>query len=448
MDCSTIRVAALFSAMIMSACSAEGVRSPIVASPTVESPDGFITYDDLLAEVAAEVVGFGGMFFDDSGALNVYLTATEPDTQAPSRETIKAALTRVFGDDILTTIRHDEGAPAPQMVAVDLKVIQGQFDIPTLLEARRYADNTLSLDGVVFTDLDEARNRVSIGVENEAARQQVVRMLDELGISPDMVIIEDVEPVRPLALTQQFRPPLGGIQIQKNFGAPCTLGFHATRNGVRGFVTNSHCTNVWGGAENTLFFQPVDSIAAEHIGVELVDPPYWSGGWCPRGRSCRFSDSAFVGYTADVAASLGPSAPGRIARTDPPGAIFIDDSNPSFQIVSKAAWPLVGLVLSKVGRTTGWTSGTVTNTCTNVNTGSQRMHLCQVRFERPREDFPDNPLSAEGDSGAPVFRLLGGNNVSLYGILWGGAGIVSYFSPMQSIEGELGALTVTPVELP
>ena len=50
-----------------------------------------------------------------------------------------------------------------------------------------------------------------------------------------------------------------------------------------------------------------------------------------------------------------------------------------------------------------------------------------------------------GDSGAPVFRWgygneTFGNNVELFGVLWGGNGTSFVFSAMSNIEWELGPL--------
>jgi hypothetical protein len=86
-----------------------------------------------------------------------------------------------------------------------------------------------------------------------------------------------------------------------------------------------------------------------------------------------------------------------------------------------------------VGRTSGWTTGRVTNTCVIVGVnGTDIAQLCQniVRARvRP------------GDSGAPVFK--GSSNVTLVGILWGGddTGTQFVYSPMTNVERELGALT-------
>jgi hypothetical protein len=89
----------------------------------------------------------------------------------------------------------------------------------------------------------------------------------------------------------------------------------------------------------------------------------------------------------------------------------------------------------KVGRTTGWTRGSVGATCVNVNvSGSNITQLCQTLV---------SARVGGGDSGSPVFRRQGsGSNVTLVGILWGGSGTSLYvYSPLSNIEAELGALT-------
>jgi hypothetical protein len=93
----------------------------------------------------------------------------------------------------------------------------------------------------------------------------------------------------------------------------------------------------------------------------------------------------------------------------------------------------VGQTVSKVGRTTGTSSGVVTNTCVNTNvSGSQLTQLCQTFV---------SAAVGSGDSGSPVFT--GSGNVTLVGILWGGSsnGAQFVFSPLRSIKDELGAFT-------
>jgi hypothetical protein len=89
--------------------------------------------------------------------------------------------------------------------------------------------------------------------------------------------------------------------------------------------------------------------------------------------------------------------------------------------------------VNKVGRTTGWTQGKVTNKCVNVSvSGTKIVQLCQTLVSAH--------LGA-GDSGSPVFK--GTSSITLTGILWGGnsSGTQFVFSPISNIEKELGALT-------
>jgi hypothetical protein len=98
--------------------------------------------------------------------------------------------------------------------------------------------------------------------------------------------------------------------------------------------------------------------------------------------------------------------------------------------------------LHKVGRTTGWTSGNVTNSCVTVNVSQSNIALlCQTIVQRS-----GTVIVAGGDSGSPVFRPTGSSDeVELVGILWGGSssGNLFVFSPLKNIQVELGDLTAT-----
>ena len=82
-----------------------------------------------------------------------------------------------------------------------------------------------------------------------------------------------------------------------------------------------------------------------------------------------------------------------------------------------------------MGRTSGWTQGPVVKTCIDANIGGDITILCQDEVNAGIES---------GDSGAPVFRLLSGGRVVLYGIAWA---IPFTFSAMENIELELGELS-------
>jgi hypothetical protein len=111
----------------------------------------------------------------------------------------------------------------------------------------------------------------------------------------------------------------------------------------------------------------------------------------------------------------------------------------SFTIGSESNATSFSGTVNKVGRTTGWTAGQVTNSCVTVNvSGSKVQLLCQTIVQNNNAT-----IVSGGDSGSPVF--IGTSNVQLAGILWGGStdGHLFVFSPLASIKAELGGFTAT-----
>lgn len=290
--------------------------------------------------------------------------------------------------------------------------------------------------GVVFTDVDESTGRIRIGVMDRGVEGIVRERLPAFGIVSTLVDVVETEPIVQLAtLRDQVRPVVGGLQIRfSNY--VCTLGFPAIRGGVLGFVTNSHCSGKQGSVDGMNYYQPVNQVAAEYIGRETVDPSYFRGGRCPRGKLCRYSDSIFAAGASGVNFDLG-----KIARTDSfnTGSLTIDSGGLArFNISGKGAATLGGTV-NKVGRTTGWTRGTVTAKCANVAvSGTNFLNLCQDIVES------SSVIVGGGDSGSKVFVQNSGDDVTLVGLLWGGntAGTLFVFSPLSNVEQELGTLTV------
>jgi hypothetical protein len=185
--------------------------------------------------------------------------------------------------------------------------------------------------------------------------------------------------------------------------------------------------------DGTTYYQPLNQIANDVIGTEIADPPYVRNrNGCPRGRRCRWSDSNFSSLAGPRAVTIG-----EIARTTGLNSLTIDAGNPTFTITGEGAVG-VGATANKVGRTTGWTRGTVTNTCVNTGvSGSPIVLICQTFVTGT------GVIVGGGDSGSPVFTTPGGNgNVTLLGGLWGGNGSGTQFvySPMANIEADLGEL--------
>ena len=300
------------------------------------------------------------------------------------------------------------------------------------------------IEGVVFTDADETRNLLVVGVVNLGLAKAVEQKLKQLGIPLSSVEIVKTEPiVFATSLRDYVRPLEGGLQIAFVDGGLayyCTMGFNAVRpdaNGVdvHGFMVNSHCTTEKFQVDGTDHYQPWLSPSSQLIGNEIADPPAFKNGECVKGKKCRYSDAAFDQLAGSVSATLCS-----IARPDDfnNGSLTLDTVDSSFNIVGELEGnAAMGTTLNKVGRTTGWTQGAVTMSCvdTGVQGGGNILLLCQ--------DFVGAEVDG-GDSGSPVFEIVPGtNDVTLNGILWGGASDGSYFvySPISNIETDLGHLT-------
>jgi hypothetical protein len=392
----------------------KAAKSNLAAAPA-PAQTGDETYDDHLANVAKQVPGFGGMFFDQDGTLQVYMVGQKEPLSAASMAFLEDVITREIGR-------------GERLSGRGLEIREGQYDFLALHRwNQQMSPEVLNLPGVVSTDNNERENRLQIGITNSpGVREEVEKVLSTLGVPPEAVLFSEEKPIEQY-LRSRRRPLRGGLQI--NFGNfLCTLGFIAVRNGVNGYVTNSHCTTTQGGVQNTVEHQPSASGTTNRVGIEIADPTYFSGSGCPAGRVCRRSDSSFI----QVPHPSGPAvtiARGTIAR--PAVNSFTWNGVDIFNITSEGS-ALVGQAVTKVGRTTGRTAGTVSQTCVNTNvSGSNITQLCQTFA---------NYGNAGGDSGSPVFRITTLPSVVLVGINWGGNGTTSVFSPITQIQQELGAL--------
>ncbi len=303
-----------------------------------------------------------------------------------------------------------------------------------LKEWNNKAGALFDMKNIVYTDVDEKQNRLKIGI-NDSDFKEVEKRLDQLGIPRDAVIIEKTDPIIYTAtLRDRIRPIQGGLQIAFSIYG-CTEGFNGIRSGINGFVTASHCTNKQGGVESTQHYQPTVS-TNNLIGTEIADPVYSMSKCLAKGiigRVCRYSDSEYSSLASGVSGNLG-----LIERPDSKNTYSLIIAG-SFRITSEGA-SLVGQSVNKVGRTTGWTQGTVTNTCINVGvSGTNIVQLCQ--------DIVSANVGP-GDSGSPVFRITNNpqqNDIQLRGILWGGnsAGTLFVYSPIANVQrsDELGPIT-------
>jgi hypothetical protein len=139
---------------------------------TVES------YDELLARVEERAPGFGGMFIGQDGRLAVYLLDTSRLAAA------RSAIEIVFG--------------AERLPAKGVRALRGQYTVSQLRGWTESATGMLDVSGVTMVDLDEAKNRVAIGIDDNSRTRTVEQALVSLGIPRRAVVIAVTEQIRPL----------------------------------------------------------------------------------------------------------------------------------------------------------------------------------------------------------------------------------------------------------
>lgn len=372
--------------------------------------------DREFAELGEKIPGFAGFYFDESGATVIRLV------DLGQKELTKR---------ILAPILSSRGKSLTVM-----KFVKADYSFTQLTAWREHFPEILPIEGVTSTSIDKRANRIRIGVANEIARQRVSAKLSALGIPLEAVELFQEAPATFYAsLSDYTRPVPGSVQIEFSDGTNtygCTLGFGAYTNGEADmkFLTNSHCTAVRGQVEYTNYYQPTRTTDSYRIGVEVQDPAYLTGGVCPTGFSCRFSDAAvatFYGASGD----LGKLARTTVRSTGDSASMTIDASKPRIQIISSFGHPYVGETLDKIGARTGWTTGIVTDDCADIPVDNIIL-WCQLKVDAG---------AWHGDSGSPVFYYYGDFGSTLAGILWGGPGTLDnrhifYMSSMNDIGSD------------
>jgi hypothetical protein len=379
------------------------------------------TLDEQYIALAEQTPGFGGLYLDpETGRTVVRLKDLGKAPEA--RKAVQAFLN---GRGITPLLLP--GTPRAGGTLQDLTFVKGDYDFRELAQWRRQIEET-ALEVITMSDVDEVKNRVFIGVLDEAAREQVAGSLEGLGIPAKAVVLKVIPPVEVDNLQGFARPVRGGLQVE----APgvCTLGFVALREypgqiydfgGPRYVITNSHCTSAFAVDSNDVIGQPN---LANPIGTEFSDPPFRNNSsdpLCPTSSFiCRRSDAAmFELYDNSSATSTfnGVATASGLTLT---GTTFYAGKQQGYATNQRVA---------KIGRTTGQTSGTITNTCVNVPIAG-RIMVCQMYATYS---------VAGGDSGSPVWYTDLSGNRWILGIHWGRDNLQnrSIFSVWTSVYEEI-----------
>ena len=293
-------------------------------------------------------------------------------------------------------------------------------------------DDVWANSHVTGTDLAEQNNRIEISLDDLDHQNDILAILTKLNIPHGAVQLQE----RGIAIPQQHLQErahnngeaIGAYQIKPANLGECSIGFITQRAGTAGLVTAGHCTEAFpwdGGIENTTFYQPTNANPDHEIGNETRDPAFSAMASCPSDHTCRKSDSAFITFDAGVSYERG-----HIAKPASLGSVNVDtDSN--LKVKYEGGSVYVGKTLHRFGRSSGYRTGSVTNTCATVYLGNDRSLLCQYLMAI---------TSLGGDSGSPYYTPVGStDNVRLYGIhmgIWDGSKVVS---PLGGIYSDLGS---------
>lgn len=397
-----------------------------------------------LVELSRRIPGFGGFHFDASG--NLVVTMTAQGRLGPEVRGRFEAKLAGFKERLPRAHRAQKGGGS-------FLTRTGQF---TFLQLAGWRDEVVSsvlgIPGVIFVDLDEAANRVAVGIDRArfaSVRGSASAALASGHVPQAAVAYVEASAVVPeqtssgTTVDDRRRPLIGGLAMDYSqndvYIDGCTIGFIAEYNGRRGFITNSHCSYKEWGTENTEYHQSTYD-GGSSVGFEYKDSGGSSCGFLSS-RNCRKSDATFAIVNVDaelgaIARTTWVGGPGR------PAAGSEEIASGSQQvIVSKATSTAQGEIVEKVGRTTGWTTGSVERSCVEVSVSSTKVLRCQ--------HFTSYG-SGGGDSGSPVFTTewryvyVNPYRVSLRGVHSGATqdGVYAVFSPISGIEADLGAMTV------
>ncbi|HWR50541.1 MAG TPA: hypothetical protein VN428_05515 [Bryobacteraceae bacterium] len=293
--------------------------------------------------------------------------------------------------------------------------------------------------GIVTIGVDVMANVVRLRVVDVATRRRVEAFAIERGIPPSGLIIEEVEMAYAPDLSgnragtlmtgttnlRAYRSPLsGGWQIawwDNGSSGLCTAAATLKQSTSKVFLSAAHCGQRF-ATTGTRFDQPT---LGNRIGAEISDAAWLPAntGVCQFGTGvdCRYSDGVIGLYdiaTRGALGSVGKPIVRNPAYSDPT-VVTVDDLNSTFSIAGTYPYPHVGETVHHVGRTTGWQSGTVAETCTDMYrldapTNRNFVLLCQSRV---------TATSGKGDSGGPAFFFNSEmNSVTLVGMVWSGGG--------------------------
>jgi hypothetical protein len=408
----------------------------VIAAVQLATPDRSDEVE--FVRLATNASSSAAYYIDDAGVFTVWVRDSIDDGKA-----ITAARA------LLPALRPTFGRPVSGPV-----IRRAQFTFAQLAAWRDalFANALNRIDGVTMLDLNEATNRVVVGLDQrfgQSLRGTVLQLLPKLGIDSNAVVFVTRKTASAngrmlknarygYSLTSAVDTMVGGLNYIYKWasnpanGGGCTIGTIVDYGGSPAMLSASHCS------ENS--FVPNGDVAYQSYATdprfahETVDAAGYTCGL----RTCRGSDANIWPLDAGV-----KSLQGLIAKTTSStstwgtaGSIIWNSSDPYFITIAYVASITSGAAIQKMGAATGYTTGFVTGTCVDIQVPHTRSITCMTETST----YVDL-----GDSGGPFFVLSGnGSYVYLAGITGAidpGA-MRSYYSPVTRIATDLGAMNV------
>ena len=386
-----------------------------------ESASPGITSRDVYSNIARELPGgFGGVYFDADGVLNVLLVDVERWPEARRQ---------LEGEPLIQARR--ESSRGADFELSTARVVQANWPhdrlhdwLDDLLLELRAHGRTARISGVRVHS-----NVVYLGMASNDDVSTIHEIAARLSIPAEALVAEVVQGAIPLqtSVHHRIRPVPGGVQIRYGGQGICTIGPNIVRSPVGypaepGFLVASHCSNTPFqpfDPNNVTFYEqpeaPTSPVSFWRIGNRGVDVPlfpcveHWVG--------CRNSDAATALYhsyaSGDTARIAKPAGRNNSIYT-------LDPSTPRFEMIPYLwEWVTDGEVVEKVGRATGWTGGMVVDGCmTVIVTKPPPGYAIRCAMIVDAE-------AGASDSGAPVFRIIDSPEVQIAGTLFSGWGTCS-----------------------
>lgn len=374
-------------------------------------------FEDDILRAEAKAPTLGGIFLDSAGVLTAYVVDSTKDELA--RSALQTLLVQTG-----TMVGHALGG------ARRIQIRRGLFAFSELVAGQQALAVRPNVK-LVTLDANEAINQISVGVLDSAGLKQVFADSRSLGI-PDAAISVSIMSNAPTIATDlagRFRPTIGGVVLSANAPSPptsatCSLGWNVTRvdsGAVQFYITAAHCLKAilgedvgpGSGISGGISYQPGNLTSDELGSLSYVSE--WNESGCDgaHGTLCTSSDVMQIRYYAGI---TGTKA---VAKTQVVGTSSAGSTDQVGLFTSNGLTAAVaGQSVDKVGYHSGWTRGSVVQTCETVyfNLGTQPIdgqswegHKCLIRTT--------GSVVVLGDSGSPLFTTPAPTAPTLVGTL-------------------------------